>query len=258
MLTLPQGVELVSEPSPARWIVERLRPWDRSGVRVASFVPEGFEAYARILHPAYRVAYDVGTVRWCAIAERRGREVGPEAGFSEVLGLDPNTREWQDAVPSDGNLPREQSQALIPVLRDLTSTPDACWFCIWEGYGFWWAGAHSPLVAPGAGSDEITAYRRQALEQDELLTRTPRVRAEARAYFLFRGPLSAAASFEFGPWRQSPNLWWPDDRAWCVATEIDAYSTYVGASRRCVDRIVGAPDLEAIEVRPDTRFDPGP
>lgn len=30
---------------------------------------------------------------------------------------------------------------------------------------------------------------------------------------------------------QSPNLFWRDDRSWCVATQINFYSTYIGASQ---------------------------
>ncbi|MFC9837889.1 hypothetical protein ACFVKB_29370 [Rhodococcus sp. NPDC127530] len=46
----------------------------------------------------------------------------------------------------------------------------------------------------------------------------------------------------------SPNLWWSDDRAWCVATDTDLMATYVGGSARCIDAIINCPDLEALEV----------
>ena len=182
-----------------------------------------------------------------------------ETGFVEASGLQPEaTPEWDRAVPSDGCLPRPQIQALTRVLETFTTTPDRCWFCIWDGWGFWWADAHSPLYPPDVDPEEVAAYRRRAEEQDQLLRGTPRVHAEARSYFLFRGPLSAASLFEFEGWYQSPNLWWAQDRAWVVATEIDAYATYIGGSRECVDRILAASELEALEVGPDTRMDPGP
>ncbi len=47
-----------------------------------------------------------------------------------------------------------------------------------------------------------------------------------------------------------PNLWWPDDRAWCVATELDMQSTYIGGSRACVDQLLGDDRLEVYEVQP--------
>ena len=46
----------------------------------------------------------------------------------------------------------------------------------------------------------------------------------------------------------SPNLWWPQDRAWCVATNIDLLASYVGGSRQYVEAILASPDLEAFEV----------
>ena len=42
----------VQNAEPARWLVERLTMF---GVDVLSIVPSGFEAYARVFHPASRV-----------------------------------------------------------------------------------------------------------------------------------------------------------------------------------------------------------
>jgi hypothetical protein len=110
------------------------------------------------------------------------------------------------------------------------------------------------LWSPDADSETIAAYRRKTEEQDRLLRPTPRVRAYARDYFLFAGPLRAVVPL-FDLWEQSPSLWWPDDRAWCVATEIDGFSTYVGGSRECIDRVLGSLYLEAIEVTVAARMD---
>lgn len=72
----------------------------------------------------------------------------------------------------------------------------------------------------------------------------------------FRGPLDAACGFEPSGWYASPNLWWPDDRAWIVLTEVDGYSTYVGGSRPLVHDLLSSRDVETIEVTLDTRIDP--
>lgn len=48
-----------------------------------------------------------------------------------------------------------------------------------------------------------------------------------------------------------PNLIWPDDRSWCVATDIDQDTTYVGGSSRLVDDLVRCDSLEVHEVRAD-------
>jgi hypothetical protein len=55
------------------------------------------------------------------------------------------------------------------------------------------------------------------------------------------------------PAEQSPSLWWPDDRAWCVASEIDFCSTYVGGSPALIERVLGDDRLEAIPVRLEDR-----
>jgi hypothetical protein len=44
----------------------------------------------------------------------------------------------------------------------------------------------------------------------------------------------------------SANLWWPDDRAWCVATEIDFNTTYVGGSTAGVEDLLGDARFEAM------------
>jgi hypothetical protein len=49
----------------------------------------------------------------------------------------------------------------------------------------------------------------------------------------------------------SPNLLWPADRTWCVASEIDFDSTLVGGSRALVEEICADEALEAFEVEED-------
>ncbi|MGY1855148.1 hypothetical protein [Modestobacter sp. SYSU DS0290] len=77
-----------------------------------------------------------------------------------------------------------------------------------------------------------------------------------RDHLLLRGPLGSARFIGdqvtaewFIP--QSPNLWWPADRSWCVGTEIDFDSTLVAGSRALVDELLAHPVLEALEVHPE-------
>ncbi|HEX9410934.1 MAG TPA: hypothetical protein VF986_04485 [Actinomycetota bacterium] len=265
LLQVPDGLELVTDPSVADWIMERLWPWgpgssEGDRVRIGSFLPEVYQTYSRIFHPAYRAQGDVGTMRWSALAERRGLTLGPELGFTEVSGLDPgDTQAWQDAVPLQGSLPRDQLRALARILESNTSTPDDCWFCLWEGFGFW-----GGRVEYGRSSEDSLAQREAARRravagaerETRVLDRIPRVHGRHRAYFLFQGSLSRLPSFEFGPWYQSPNLWWPDDRAWCAASEVDSYSSYVGGSGECIAAVLGSPHLEGIEVDLQVQLDP--
>ena len=47
------------------------------------------------------------------------------------------------------------------------------------------------------------------------------------------------------------DYWFPEDRAWCVATDTDLYWTYVGGSRRCVDAVLGGSGLECVPAEID-------
>ena len=73
-----------------------------------------------------------------------------------------------------------------------------------------------------------------------------------RSFILFSGPLDAIDAFgRAGPPWLPPNLWWPDDRAWFVSTDIDLASTYVGGSRVCIDAILSAEEVEALPASVD-------
>jgi hypothetical protein len=50
---------------------------------------------------------------------------------------------------------------------------------------------------------------------------------------------------------QSPNLFWPADRAWCVASEIDFDSTLVGGTTELIQAILRGPAFDSWPVQPD-------
>ena len=54
-----------------------------------------------------------------------------------------------------------------------------------------------------------------------------------------------------GTWGQCANLWWPADRAWCVASELDLEWTYVGGPRGLIDAILADDRIEALPAAPD-------
>lgn len=47
------GLVSTRDVARADWIAPRMRPWGRHGTPVASVVPGGFAAYARVLHPVH-------------------------------------------------------------------------------------------------------------------------------------------------------------------------------------------------------------
>jgi hypothetical protein len=196
---------------------------------VGSLVPEGFSSYVRVFHPAYRWAedgiYGIEPVQWSTVAEWTGRIAHPLMQFERIANIPENEDPSWGPPPQVGTLPKEISEKLLTILRGFTSTPELCWFCVWEGFG------------------EMNVLHYEGV---------PRVEVPGRAYLLFRGEIEAITSFG-----QSPNIWWPEDRAWCVATEIDLDSTYVGGSEECINRIVTDPAIETFPAHLESRVDLG-
>jgi hypothetical protein len=81
----------------------------------------------------------------------------------------------------------------------------------------------------------------------------PRVELPGRNYVLFVGPLAGLPALMDVQDGHSPNLWWPDDRAWCVATEIDLAWSYVGGPAALISDALANPRLEAQPASPDDK-----
>jgi hypothetical protein len=147
---------------------------------------------------------------------------------------------WNSQSPWTGSLDPHDAGALAEVLRRHTAAADDCWFCYWDGYGWDRKVAFTFPGEPGGPMpDPIPAEVRAG----------PRVTQPHRSYLLCSGPIEGALAFVETE-RQTPNIWWPADRSWCVATEIDMPWTYVGGSRSLIDDLLGAPMLETLPVEP--------
>ena len=218
------GFGWLRDVSAAAWIGPRLHPF---GQDVGSIIPEGFEAYARLFHPV-QLEHD-RQERWTDVALRNGRIVHSTMQFHQIStprGQAPKGNPRTGQEPREGTLALEQRRALVEVLRNETDTPAQCWFCMWEGFG---------------GLDESVIPER--------------VELPGRNYLLYTGNIDRALESPTGPFDQSPNLWWPEDRAWFVASEIDFAWTYVGGARGLIATLVADARLEALEVALDTKVD---
>jgi hypothetical protein len=242
-----QALHPSTEVTAADWLGPRLR---RFGSAVTAVVPDGFPAYVRILHPARRVADR--PVRWAEVAAWSGRTMHRLAQFQAisrpVVSAPTGPAPWNGEPPPDGNLPAELLRILCGVLAEHTSTTESCCFCLWDGYG-WLYGSPSVAIMGRRGSIPIPpAFPPEVLDG-------PRVRLPGRDYLLFAGSLAAApelgwASPGGGFFPQSPNLFWPQDLAWCVASEIDLFCTLVAGSEALAQALVDNPRLETWRVLP--------
>lgn len=71
-----------------------------------------------------------------------------------------------------------------------------------------------------------------------------------RDYLVLIGPLQAVTRLGYarqqgGFEQRSPNLLWPADHAWFVASEVDFDSTLVGGTSDLIDALVRSRDLDA-------------
>jgi hypothetical protein len=224
------GRPVETDLSPAAWVAEALA--GRTPGTVAALVPPGFEACARVFHPAVRyVGLDDVHVPWAEVARANGTTAHPAMGWAALTGSadyyteDNQSPLWDDA-PAMGHLPEHVAAAVAGVLRRHTTTPGRCWF--------------------GLSAHHVTGPVTDLS--------TPTVELGGRRFWLVRGPVElAAANLLPEPASQSANVWWPADRAWFVATDIDLVTTYVGGSAACVADLLAAPGLEAAEAAPAQR-----
>lgn len=203
------------------WLRASLTTFGRS---VASILPGHFPAYARVYHPFDNGGGSpIAASTWKELAALAGRELRDPADAEEfaLSGV-------SNAQAAVGTLPPALIAALVAHLRPATTTPEQCCFAVWEGFG---ASVVPRTLAPGLALPH-------------------------RLYHLFGGPLDAAqasySSIAFA--HQSANLWWPADRAWCVATEVDFAWTYVGGPHSLVQAVLADPRLEAVETNASARW----
>lgn len=267
---MPLRFHAATDAEEARWVESALRQHDFA--QVGSTVPSSaFDATVAVRHPAWRCeckddadaakfasGHGKGApIRWTdAVAaglpvlygstsektrygwtknlgtQYRRIDTGwvvqtlPDGGVATLIR--PGDR-WIDG-PSEGTAPTDIAQILHDILAPATQASASCWFGVWEGLGYF-------TDQDRAGASISTPQRR---------------------WLLLRGTLrDMLASFDPYPLddhSQSPNLVWPHDRAWCLATEIDAEVTLVAGARALIDTIVACPDLEASEVDADNHL----
>ena len=243
---------VVDNIGPAEWIAPRLG--GQFGA-VGLTVPRSYPAYARICHPAVNKVGE--PVSWSDVAEATGRRPHALMQWHAIVGspdyLNMRGSLWDGANPCRGDLAHSALTVLCDRLAEDARGELDCYFCLWEGYGgldeYGWLEATAP---PRSSVDDRD---RRIFTLDEIGRSRSRLRLPSRDYVVLAGPLRGAlriGSFSLGIfWPQSPNLFWPANRAWCVASEIDFDSTLVGGSTRLIEAILNTPELDTWPVGPD-------
>jgi hypothetical protein len=189
-----------SDLSAADWIVDSGIPWHQ----LVGFGPPEFPTYARL-------------------------RFLPDPVFK---GQSENDIDRNPDAPSD----LSRVQASVETLARHTGTPDACYFCIWDGW---------PLQGR-EGTGERPGYPSSAVDG-------PQVVIPNRAYFLLQG-----AADDLAEWAE-PQAWlghrgldvppafmWPADHAWCIASDVDPHWAGIGASTAAIDQLLADPRLDLV------------
>ncbi len=247
-------MRLCQDVSSAQWIVDRIHGL---GKDVGSVIPDGFAGYLRLFHPAGRIGGETEElVRWAEIATANGRTVHPEMQWPNISGVLEHTGSPQPALwnhePDVGSLPQDRALRLAELLATHTTTPDRVWFCVWNGWGALKVHGYKPQILNSIPSRWPRLWRPGRRFQRRQVPPAPTIRLPGRDYYLFEGPIAAITeSAEYSPGFQSANLWWPDDRAWCVATEIDFSWSYLGGTTNCTQDIANSGEFEGLPSRLD-------
>jgi hypothetical protein len=245
-------LRVIRQLSAAAWIAPRLTAKLGS---VTSTVPSGYSAYVRICHPT--IDKSGNEASWLDAARATGRQPHALMQWHSLVGsadwLNMSGSLWEGDNPSRGNLAPQVLGTLCDLLAEHTATARDCYFCLWEGYGsldhYGWLENCSDRT-----------YSRSAEMPRHIFSPhdlgAPRLHLPHRDYLLMTGSLRGALCI--GSWigpdsfrPQSPNLFWPADQNWFVASEIDFDSTLVGGSDDLIERIAQDALLDAWRIQPD-------
>ncbi|GEM32211.1 hypothetical protein NN3_32180 [Nocardia neocaledoniensis NBRC 108232] len=182
---------LCRDAAAADWLLHQELPWHRLAARG----PAGYQRYARL-----RFAPDPRF---------------PGQRLNDVRFDQPELSE------------KQQIGIALETLARSTTTPETCYFAVWNGWS------------------TIT------------IDTAPTLRIPHRDYWLLRGALADFADWNSGdsarwPFGDCPDpaFIWPADRAWCVTDDVDPHFASIGAAAEAIDRLVADPRIDAVRDDP--------
>ena len=303
-------MEWIADPRAGAWLRERL---DTDADSMHVVVPRGFRAYARVFHPALvrslptrampaategeqlHEPYADERATWADAAAAFGTTLHPSAQWQRIVRTPPEG-DWRTRVapdgrefdaPLEGELDADLLSALASLLVSHTSTPDAGFAALWEGWGGllgffgetpsrgFFPVSDDPnhqAMLDRSRRDPFNNVFRKPTWQEGILSREisegPRLSLPGREHVLFSASPRAFADPDWElrvPWRdrtaeehgfppsaQSPSLLWPQDHAWVMVTEVDFDSTIVAGSPELIDAVCADDRLEALPLAEDS------
>ncbi|MBF6345436.1 hypothetical protein [Nocardia cyriacigeorgica] len=258
---------------------------------VGNVAGTGFEAYARILHPVEAVRRDATAIDewgcpaiveqtlwpWAEVAARNGRVMHPLVQWRNLTdGEDDAARSfddgWEVGQTDEGWFDPRLLAALTTHLRAATEAPDEVTAGVWNGFGELNTSSGTVLFASTDGDPKELERARARIDAELAASISPQVRQAVAAgpflrwpgrdFLLFDTDLAELAdpgwvhAAGLG-WTAdfpgvTPQLLWPADHTWVVASEIDFDSTIVAGSRALIEAVVADDRFEAFEIAEDS------
>ncbi|MDO5661925.1 MAG: hypothetical protein Q4G40_04450 [Brachybacterium sp.] len=241
----------------------------------------GFARYLRILHPAparrddalvdVKVGQASGPPRswsWAEVTEVTGTTMHNRVTWPEIAGGSDEARlpgGWEVGPPPEGWLDPHLLAHLTPHLASTTTTPEDLTAAIWTG----WGGPDSTLyVTLGMSRAEAAraqrAHRRVVRASYDpqylrVVRKGPWLKWPEREFVLLTTSLTELADPRWGftagiGWQDHPDpmpqMLWPRDESWVLASEIDWDSTVLGGSDALVEALLADARFETYEVEP--------
>ncbi|MBF6131620.1 hypothetical protein IU501_01195 [Nocardia otitidiscaviarum] len=264
------------------WLLARV-----GEVGVGSVAGTGFEAYARILHPVEAIRRDAtvtdewGTPAivaeamwpWAEVAARNGRVMHPLVQWRRLTDDEDEAAMsfddgWEVGQTVEGWFDPKLLAALSVHLRAATEAPEQVTAGVWNGFGELNTSSAAVFVAAIDGDPQDLEGERARIEAESTASVAPEVRRAVdagpflcwpgRDFLLLDTGLAELADpgwvYAAGlGWTSDfpgvmPQLLWPADHAWVVASEIDFDSTIVAGSRALIDAVLADNRFEAFEI----------
>jgi hypothetical protein len=244
-------LEIADGAAAGSWIAARLG--GRFGA-VTLQVPQDYDAYVRIFHPASDT--NGKPVRWAAVASALGKVAHRRMQWHALLGMsepdagracerhESGDKLWVGDDPPTGEMDVEELDGLCKILMVHTNDPEHCYFglCTIQG----WLDSFS--------SDELGPLLRLPMGRDYIVLSGPLWAVSQITRACVKHPSDGLYAPEEARnrdlLRDVPNLIWPSDHSWFVASEVDFDSTLLGGDIKLVEAILNSPELEAWMMEP--------
>jgi hypothetical protein len=229
---------------------------------VGRHVPRGYEAYARVFHPARD---DNGRpVKWAEVASVSGAIPHREMQWYAILGLSEVDQlegyckvdarggtKWVGYDPPAGGMDDGTLDAMCGIIGDHTHEFGQCYFglCVIQGWLKSFPVGRELLLSLCAR--DYVVLQGPLMAVDQLEYDSSQFGSSERDVSVRRrvGEFARAPVARF-PQRGAPNLIWPANRSWFVASEVDFDSTLVGGNSELIEAMIESPELEAWRVGP--------